>query len=162
MKNIIFLAALLSSLNGLGQIKKVRIQASGLTCSMCNNSINKALKTVDFVEKVVPNIKTSTFEISFKSGAEVGFDVLKKKVEDAGFFVSSFMATVSFDNVFITNNSPVSIGDKMFRFINVKDQSLNGDKSIRIVDKGFVSAKEFKKINLSASENGLRIYNATI
>lgn len=153
---------MLFSLHSQAQIKRVSLQASGLTCSMCSNSINKALKTVVFVESVVPNIQTSTFEITFKPGEEVDFDLLKKKVEDAGFSVSKFLATMRFDNVSIANNLPVTIGNKTFRFTNVKDQSLNGDKAIRIIDKGFVSPKEFKKTNLNASGNGQRIYNATI
>lgn len=162
MKTIIIAACMLLGLHSRAQVKSVSLQASGLTCSMCSNSINKALKTVGFVESVVPNIKTSTFEITFKQGEEVDFDLLKKKVEDAGFSVSKFLATVSFNNVAIANNLPVNVGDKTFRFINVKDQSLNGDKAIRIIDKGFVTPKEFKKTNLSAAGNGQRIYNATI
>ena len=71
------------------QVKTVTIQASGLTCSMCSNSIFKALKTLDFVEKVDPNIKTSSFDISFKPGADIDFDKLKAKVEGAGFFVAN-------------------------------------------------------------------------
>ncbi len=152
----------MSCLNSLAQVKNVSLQASGLTCSMCSNSINKSLKSIDFVEKVVPNIKTSTFEITFKPGAEVDFDLLKNKVEDAGFFVSKFFATINFNNITITGNAPVTVGNKSFRFINVKDLSLNGDKTIRIVDKGFVTAKEFKKANLNGGGNGRHIYNATI
>jgi hypothetical protein len=56
----------------------------------------------------------------------------------------------------------VTIGNKTFRFINVKDQSLNGDKAIRIIDKGFVTSKELKKANLNAAGDGQHIYNATI
>jgi len=62
------------------------MQASGLTCSMCSNAINKSVKSIDFVEKVMANIQTSTFEITFKPGSTIDFDLLKKKVEDAGFF----------------------------------------------------------------------------
>lgn len=88
--------------------------------------------------------------------------MLRKKVEDAGFSVSDFLALMSFNNVAIANNSPVTIGNKTFRFINVKDQSLNGDKAIRIIDKGFVTSKELKKANLNAAGDGQHIYNATI
>ena len=69
------------SLHATAQIKKVSLQASGLTCSMCSNSIFKALKTLDFVDNVEANIKTSTFAITFKQGAKVDMDKLKKKVE---------------------------------------------------------------------------------
>lgn len=74
------------------QVTKVYLQASGLTCSMCSNSINKALKTLDFIDKVDADIKNYTFEISFKANSIVDFDKIKKKVEDAGFSVSDFVA----------------------------------------------------------------------
>jgi copper chaperone CopZ len=98
MKTFFVVIATIISLTASAQVSKVTIQASGLTCSMCSNSINKSLKTIDFVENIVPNIKTSSFEITFKNGSNVDFDRLKKKVEDAGFTVASFVATVHFNN----------------------------------------------------------------
>lgn len=104
MKTFFFLIAGIISLAANAQVSKVSIQASGLTCSMCSNSINKSLKTIDFVENVNSNIKTSSFEITFKNGSNVDFDKLKKKVEDAGFTVANFVATVNFNNVQVKNN----------------------------------------------------------
>jgi len=145
MKKIFFLIAILFSLVSGAQVRTVNLQASGLTCSMCSNAINKALKSLDFVEKVQANIKTSSFDISFKAGAKPDFDQLKKKVEDAGFSVAKFTATVHFDRVAVVNDNHVVIGDMVYHFLNVNDQTLNGDKVIRLLDKGFVSAKEYKK-----------------
>ena len=152
------------------QITKVTIQASGLTCSMCSNSINKALKSLSFVEKVDANIKNSSFNILFKPSEVVDFDKLKKKVEDAGFFVASFTATVHFDNVAVLNDGHVNVGATTFHFLNVKEQALNGDKTIRLLDKGFVSAKEYKKNSSlttmgcykTGEENGKRVFHVTI
>ena len=144
------------------QVTKVSMQASGLTCSMCSNAINKSVKTLEFVENVRANIKTSTFEITFKSNADVDFEELKKRVEDAGFFVSQFVATFRFNNVQVKENEPVKIADKTLRFINVKDQALNGDKAIRILNKGFVSSKEYKKNAITAPVKGSNIYTVTI
>ncbi len=127
------------------QISKVNMQASGLTCSMCSKSINNALKTLDFVEKVFANIKTSGFEINFKPGADVDFDLLKKKVEDAGFFVSKFVVTMRFNGQVVTNDEHVKSNGKTFLFLNVKSQQLNGDKDITLLDKGFVQPKVYKK-----------------
>ena len=84
--------AVLFSVAAKAQITKVTIQASGLTCSMCSNSINKAIKSLSFVENVNANIKNSSFDISFKPNEVVDFDKLKKKVEDAGFLVASACA----------------------------------------------------------------------
>ncbi len=159
-KLLIIIASVLTLSVSAQQITKVSLQASGLTCSMCSNAINKALKTVDFVEKVVPNISTSTFEITFKQGSVVDFDQLKKKVEDAGFFVSGFVAQMNFDNLSVKPNEPTIVGDKTFQFVNVKDNMLNGEKSVRILNKGFVSAKEYKKNAFTSTS--AKVYYAAI
>ena len=162
MKTLLSLIVIFFSFTSHAQITKVSLQASGLTCSMCSNSINKALKTIDFVESIHPDIKTSTFDISFKEGSKVDFDKLKKKVEDAGFSVSNFVATIQFNNVQLKSNQPVSVGDKTFQFVNVRDQSLNGIKLVRVVDKGFISAKEYKKYAFAGTSDSKGIYHATI
>ncbi len=128
-----------------GQVKKVTIQASGLTCSMCSNSINKSLKTIPYIDKVVANIKTSSFDITFKPNAVVNFDQLKKKVEDAGFFVAKFTAVVNFEKQKVENDDHVIVQNATYHFLNVKEQEVAGDKTIQLLDKGYVSAKDFKK-----------------
>ena len=170
MKKIIMFIAVLFSVAAKAQITKATIQASGLTCSMCSNSINKALKSLEFVDKVDANIKNSSFDILFKPNEAVDFDKLKKKVEDAGFFVASFTATVHFDNVAVLNDSHVNVGTNTFHFLNVKEQTFNGDKTIRLLDKGFLPAKEYKKNSSltkmgcykTGEENGKRIFHVTI
>ena len=161
MKNIFLVAALIYSMAATSQVTRVNLQASGLTCSMCSNAINKALKSLDFVEKVETNIKTSTFEIFFKPNSKVDFDRLKSKVEGAGFSVADFKATIQFANVKIKSDEAVVVGDKKLRFVNVKEQVLNGPKTVKVVDRGFVSAKESKKIG-SLPATGNKIYNVTI
>jgi copper chaperone CopZ len=163
MKKIFLLAAIVCSAAAKAQVIKVSLQASGLTCSMCSNAINKALKSVDFVDKIEANIQTSNFDITFKPGSKIDFDKLKSKVEGAGFFVSGFIATVHFDNVQLKPGEPVTIGDNTFRLVNAKDLVLNGDKALRIIDKGFVSSKEYKKNALAiADTKGIKVYHATI
>ncbi|MEO6330097.1 MAG: heavy-metal-associated domain-containing protein [Ginsengibacter sp.] len=81
----IFLTLIVIAISVTAQVKKVSLQASGLICS---NAINKALKRIDFVDKIEPNIKTSNFDLTFKPGSKVDFDRLKNKVEDSGFFYS--------------------------------------------------------------------------
>jgi copper chaperone CopZ len=171
MKNFIVIIIFLLIWNVTNaQAKGVTIQASGLTCSMCSNAIFKALKTVSFVEKVDANIKTSSFDISFKPDTEIDFDKLKEKVEDAGFFVANFTVIFHFDALAVTNVKHVTIGKITFHFLNVKDEVLSGDRKIRLLDKGYVSAKEFKKnSNLTkmpcyktGEEQTQRIFHVTI
>lgn len=161
MKSIFLIAAIVYSVAASSQVTKVSLQASGLTCSMCSNAINKAIKSLDFVDKVEANIKTSTFEITFKPNGKVDFDKLKSKVEGAGFSVALFTATMLFNNVKVKTSEPVVIGDKKLLFVNVKEQTLNGTKTIKVIDKGFVSSKEYKK-NSVASSGGAKVYHVTI
>ncbi len=147
MKKIFVIVALAVSLSVEAQVNRVTLQASGLTCSMCSNAINKALKTLDFVLTVDADIKTYSFEISFKTNGMIDFDMIRKKVEGAGFKVSAFYANLHFNNVQVNAGEPVVIMDNTFLFVNTKSQLLSGDKQIKIIDKGFVSAKEFKRNN---------------
>ncbi|MBL7744012.1 MAG: heavy-metal-associated domain-containing protein [Chitinophagaceae bacterium] len=144
------------------QVAKVDLQASGLTCSMCSNSINKALKTLDFIDKVETDIKRYTFEIFFKPGAQIDFDKIRKKVEGAGFSVSGFMATINFNNVMIKDNEPVTIDNHQLLFVNQTEQSLNGTRQVRLLDKGFVSSKEYKNKPLTQSLTEAGIYHVTL
>ncbi len=145
MKNIFFIALIFVSTAINAQVKKVSIQASGLTCSMCSNAIYKALQSIDFVDNVDANIKNSTFEITFKPNADIDFDKLRNKVEDAGFFVAGFWATIHFNDLNIKNDAPVEAVGKNLMFLHISDQQLSGDKTIKFLDKGYVSAKEYKK-----------------
>jgi len=127
------------------QVVKVDLQASGLTCSMCSNAIHKALRSLEFVDKVDANIKNSSFAVSFKPGAEVDFERMKAKVEGAGFFVARFLVTMNFGAVKTLDDHCVFVGNTSYRFVNLKEKFLEGDKTFRILDKGFLPAKEFKK-----------------
>ncbi len=160
MKKVLLFIAIAFSVATNAQVTKVSLQASGLTCSMCSNSINKALKTLDFVLDVDADIKTYTFEISFKQNTDIDFDMIRKKVENAGFSVVSFVAAILFNDVQVISGQPVTIADKTFLFINMKDQPLDGVKKIKILDKGFVSPREYKRNAFPVSSPGT--YYATI
>jgi copper chaperone CopZ len=127
------------------QFKKADLQATGLTCALCSQAINKALQKLSFVESVKPDIKNSAFYIVFRQNTEVDIDAVKNAVEDAGFSVGSLKLTGTFHEVEIGNDQHVKIGKEEFHFLNVSSQILNGEKTITMVDKNFVSAKEFKK-----------------
>jgi copper chaperone CopZ len=116
---------------------------------MCSNAINKALQKVSFVESVKSDIKNSAFDIVFKQSAEVNIDALKDAVEDAGFSVGSLKVTGNFSEVKVAAEQHVKIGNADFHFVSVAAQTLNGENTITVVDKNFVSAKQFKKISSS-------------
>lgn len=145
MKKIYLVIFIFLSIQASAQIKEVTIQASGLTCSMCSKSIYKSLTAVSFVKDVKSDIKNSAFVISFKDSTLVDLDALKKAVTDAGFSVASFKAVVNFTNQSIKNDAHIEQAGKTWHFLNVQSQTLNGTKTVVLVDKSFVTAKDFKK-----------------
>ena len=162
MKRIILFATLIISITANSQVSKVYLQASGLTCSICSNAISKSLKTLDFVDKVDANLSDYIFEITFTANGSVEFDKLRKKVEDAGFFVSGFTAVINFNNAQLKENQPLLIGSNRILFVDEKDRSLNGEVKVTLIDKGFISSKEYRKKGYSKYLPEAGIYNATI
>ncbi|RZM15239.1 MAG: copper chaperone [Pedobacter sp.] len=151
MKSLIMAMALFISVSANAQITKVTIQASGLTCSMCSNSINKSLQSLDIVDKVYSNIQSSSFDVTFKPNSVISFDALKKKVEDAGFSVAKLTAAIRFDQLEVGTDQHIKVDGMVMHFLNAKDQTINGVKTVQVVDRGYVSAKQFKKNELYTS-----------
>jgi copper chaperone CopZ len=144
-KLLLILMVTLLAVSSNAQFTKATLQATGLTCAMCSNAINKALQKVPFVESVKSDIKNSSFSIVFKSGAEESIDAIKKAVEDAGFSVGSLKLTGNFSEVKIEKDQHIKIGNENFHFLNADGQVLKGEQTITVVDKNFVTEKQYKK-----------------
>lgn len=151
MKTILMILVMLGNFSAKAQFPKASLQASGLTCSMCSKAVKTALEDVAFVDKVQVDIKNQQYNLSFKPGAVVDFDALGKAVEDAGFSVASLRITADLEKVKASKDAHVQIGDKYFHFLNTKGEELNGLTTFTVVDKQFLSAKDFKKYS-SASK----------
>ena len=104
-KFILFALLFVCSFTADAQYKSSTLQALGLTCAMCSNAITKSLKTIPFVEEVKPDLEKVTYELKFKEGADVNFDLIRKKVEDAGFTVGSLIVTAEFNNTKVSNKT---------------------------------------------------------
>jgi copper chaperone CopZ len=117
------------------QIVKAEIIATGLTCSMCSNAINKQLKSLPEVESVETDLNTNTFTVIMKAGANTNPNLFKENVEKAGFFVGSLVLTV--DSKALKN------------YINIDEKEIpnTNEFQIQVLDKGFVTDKEFKKLS---------------
>ena len=145
MKALSILLLTFFGISAQAQINKVSLQASGLTCSMCSKAVKTALEEVNFVEKVQVDIKNQQYNLSFKQGAKVEFDALNKAVQDAGFSVAALKVTAIVNSTKLEKDEHLQIGDQTFHFLNAANQTVDGQVSFSLVDKGFVSAKEFKK-----------------
>lgn len=181
MKRIILLFVVaLCSLSAQAQFSSAKLQASGLTCSLCSKAIFKALTAIAFVDKVEADVATSGFDIVFKEGANVDVDQLKKAVTDAGFSVAGLKIQATLDEVAVKNDAHLTIQGKTFHFMNVKPQTVKGNVELTVLDKNFVSAKDFKKnaqytkmkcyttgvmeacCNKTGSSAGARVYHVTL
>ena len=145
MKSIILVLLLIFGIQSQAQISKVSLQASGLTCSMCSKAVKTALEEVSFVEKVQVDIKNQQYNLSFKQGNTIDIDALNKAVQDAGFSVASLKVTAYVNNTKLEKDEHLKIGDQTFHFLNAAAQTVDGQITFSVVDKTFVTAKEFKK-----------------
>lgn len=146
-KVIIFCFTIALAFQSHGQFTRARLQATGLTCAMCSNAINKALQAKPFIQSVHSDIKNSSFDIVFKDNEDADIDEIRKAVEDAGFGIGSLKLTGNFTGIKINNDEHVQIGNRQFHFLNVSSQVLNGEQTITVVDKNFLTVKQFKKIS---------------
>jgi copper chaperone CopZ len=145
-KFLLIFVTILLVMQSKAQFTGASLQATGLTCAMCSNAINKALQKVTFVESVKSDIKNSSFAIVFKAGVPVHIDAIKDAVEGAGFSVGSLYLTGTFNNVQVEADKHIQIGESVFHFLNVEPRALNGECKIQVVDKNFVTVKQFKKV----------------
>ncbi|CAL1516874.1 heavy-metal-associated domain-containing protein [Chitinophaga sp. MM2321] len=147
----IMLLALSLTFGAQAQYKKAALQATGLTCAMCSKATFEALQTLPFVDKIDTDLDNTTFVLFFKPDAAISIDAIKGKVEDAGFSVGKLVMTANFHDVKVQNDAHVAFGGSTLHFMDVKNQVLNGDKDITVIDKNFVSSKQFKKFTTETS-----------
>lgn len=138
---------LMFSMKSNAQIVKAEIRATGLTCSMCSNAINKQLKSMSEVVNVETDLNTNTFTVTLKEGNSLTPKVFKEKVEKAGFFIGSLVLTTKAE----------TIKQEGYIVVN-KASTSNAEVQIQILDKGYVTEKEFKK--LSKSLKNVVTYNS--
>lgn len=135
LKIIAALLLIVNVTNVNAQIIKAEIKATGLTCSMCSNAINKQLKTINQVVNVETDLNTNTFIVTASKDNNLTPNIFKEKVEKAGFFIGSLIITVP------------TIVTRSNAYIFVENESSNADEvQIKILDKGYVTSKEYKKL----------------
>jgi len=140
---------LMFSMKSNAQISKAEIRATGLTCSMCSNAINKQLKSLPEVVNVETDLNTNTFTITLKEGNELSPKVFKEKVEKAGFFIGSLVITAKAETI---SKSPyILVNDK---------KGVTEVVQFQVVDKGYVTEKEFKKLSKSYKDISTYVANS--
>lgn len=129
------------------QIIRAELTATGLTCSMCSKATYNQLISISEVEKIETDLNNTAFIIHFKSNTPVTISNLKKKVEDAGFAVGELIVLFKLDNQVAENNISFVLDNNTYTFMDTKSSTLNGEVKLKILDKGFVVDKEYKKLS---------------
>lgn len=145
-KILISCIILIASFITNAQITKAELTATGLTCSMCSKATYKQLASIPEVEKVETDLNKTAFILYFKSGTTVNVGDLKKKVEDAGFSVGELVVVFNFNNQKAENNGSFTQDNITYTFMDSKPTVLTGEVKVKILDKGFVTEKEYKKL----------------
>lgn len=164
INSLIFITALFAA-NTLSaqQISNAELKVTGLTCSMCSQATEKSLKTLDFIGSVIPDLNKNIFLIDFKKDKKVNLDLLKKKVEDAGFSVGSLLATIHFSQAQVDAQGNVIAGGTAYKIVNAKNRLLNGPVKAEVLDKGFISSAAFKQklktVNTQTYTSGTGVVN---
>lgn len=136
---------MLLSVSAFANFIDAKVKVTGITCSMCSNSVFKALSSLKFVDKIDVDLENAVFVLTFKTSEKVVIDEIKNKIEGAGFSVGELTADFKFDNVTIANDFHYEFESNIYHFVNVKSQKLDAVTSVRFVDKGLTSTKEYKK-----------------
>lgn len=135
------------------QISSADLQVTGLTCSMCSNATQKSLETLNFISSVKPDLNKNIFILTFKKDANINLDLVRKKVQDAGFSVGGLTASFNFNQVKIDDKGQAVIDGNVYRFVNAKSKTLNGTVKASVVDKNFISGSAFKKQATTANSD---------
>lgn len=161
IKATILLLAITSA-TAKAQFTKAELQVSGLTCSMCSKATEKALRTLDFIGDIKPDLNRNVFVLTFKNSTPVNLDMISKKVQGAGFFVNNLKATFNFANQKLSGNSFSYAGDT-FLVVDGAEKVPAGPTPITVVDKGFAPVSVYKKYAAqTADAKSGKVYRVTI
>lgn len=144
-KQFILLVMLFGVMTSYSQISKAEIIATGLTCSMCSNAINKQLKALPEVEKVMIDLNTNTFMVQLKKDNHITPQQLRANIEKAGFFVGSMILTIDVDDAQAKDNTSFKNASGTYVFVDAKEKAANGTLRLKVLNSGFVTKKEYKQ-----------------
>lgn len=148
MKRLFITAVILfSTVIADAQIISAELTATGLTCSMCSKATFEQLTSIPEVQSVEPDLNKTAFNLHFKPGSTVNIGDLKKKVEDAGFSVGELVVVFNFSQQQAENKSSFTRDNITYMFMDTKSRVLDGEVKVKILDKGFVVDKEYKKFS---------------
>ncbi len=85
--------ALLTAGTAFCQVTKITLGVDGFTCSLCAKGVEGQIKSLEFVESVVTDLKNTTFSLTVKKSVNIDFKSLREAVTDGGFTVRDIVLT---------------------------------------------------------------------
>jgi copper chaperone CopZ len=125
------------------RIVSATVRVDGLTCSLCHRSVYKALKGLNFVEKLAPNLDETSLDITFTKNNTVSFDRIAEAIQDAGFSVGILKASVDFPPMVVHNDDHIPLGGALLHVVNVAgERSIQGRVEMKLIDANFIPQEE--------------------
>jgi copper chaperone CopZ len=135
--------ALLLYFPASAQFSQARLQATGLTCALCSKAIHEALVQLPFVDSVRADIKSSAFDIRFKTDSVIALETIRLAVEEAGFFVGALSLTLERPlNDTERAGRSFSQATHTYRLL----ENWKEGNSLLVVGRGYMTEKEYKKM----------------
>jgi copper chaperone CopZ len=125
------------------RIISATVRVDGLTCSLCHRSVYKALKGLNFVDKLIPNLDETSLDIIFLYNQTVSFDRIAEAIQDAGFSVGILKASVDFPAMVVRNDDHIALGGALLHVINLAgERSIQGRVEMKLIDANFIPHDE--------------------
>jgi copper chaperone CopZ len=141
------------------RIVSATVRVDGLTCSLCHRSVYKALKKLEFVENLAPNLDETSLDITFSKNIPISFDRIAEAVQDAGFSIGALRASVEFQPITLHTDEHISLGNALVHFVNIAtERVIQGRVELKFIDDRFVpnteAAEWHTKIHHSCYKTG--------
>ncbi|MFA7613753.1 MAG: heavy metal-associated domain-containing protein [Candidatus Caldatribacteriota bacterium] len=89
MKKFILVALLLSSFSLWA--KTIKVEVSGMVCSMCAQGIEKKFKKMDVVNSIKVDLDTKLVHIELDDDQDISDEVITKNIVDSGYNVAKII-----------------------------------------------------------------------
>lgn len=89
MKKFILVALLLSSFSLWA--KTIKVEVSGMVCSMCAQGIEKKFKKMDVVKSIKVDLDTKLVHIELVDEQDISNEVITKNIVDSGYNVAKII-----------------------------------------------------------------------
>lgn len=155
MKWFLCVAALLLASTVHAQITEGQVQVAGLTCSMCFNGTERALKTLPFIATVKADLNENVFHLTFKPGEAINPDAIPAAIEDAGFSVLRLELTARLPVTGpLAKDTHISLGGQTYHLVGAV-HAADAPVRLLLLDKNLAQAKTHKTY---AGFTGLQCY----